>query len=172
MSGGTGFIGKVLLEKLIRLMNFKKIFVLIRPKQGKTLHQRMEKEIFGSEIFEILFSQRPELREVAYKRVVPVSGDLVIKNLGIEPSMRQQLIDEVEVILNFAASIDFHEPIHQALQINFYGASRILELARECKRNLILLHVSTAYVNAYLPEFTEISETFHPFREDWEDYIK
>ena len=172
VSGGTGFIGKVVLEKLIRTIDFKKIFVLIRPKQGRTLHQRMEKEIFGSELFEILFSQRPELREKAYKRVVPVSGDLVIKKLGIAPSMRQQLIDEVDVILNFAASIDFDEPIHEALQINFYGASRILDLARECKRNQILLHCSTAYANAHLPEYTPISETFHPFREDWEDYVK
>ena len=32
--------------------------------------------------------------------------------------------------------------------------------------------MSTAYVNAHLPEFTEVSESFHPFREDWEDYIK
>ena len=109
----------------------------------------MHKEIFGSEIFEILFSKRPELREVAYKRVVPVSGDLVIEKLGMEPSVRQQLIDEVEIILNFAASVDFQEPIHEAIQVNYYGASRMLDLARECKRNEILLHVSTAYVNAH-----------------------
>ena len=137
-----------------------------------TLHQRVHKEIFGSEIFEILFSKRPELREVAYKRVVPVSGDLVIEKLGMEPSVRQQLIDEVEIILNFAASVDFQEPIHEAIQVNYYGASRMLDLARECKRNEILLHVSTAYVNAHLPEFKPIHEQIYPFREDWEQYLK
>ena len=91
------------------------------------------------------------MREKAYKRVIPVSGDLVVGKLGIEASVRQQLIDEVEVILNFAASIDFNEPIHEALQVNYYGCSRILDLARECKHNEILLHVSTAYVNAAQP---------------------
>ena len=88
MSGTTGFLGKVALEKFIRMIDFKKLFVLIRPKQGMTLHQRVHKEIFGSEIFEILFSKQPELREKAYKRVVPVSGDLVVEKLGIEPTVR------------------------------------------------------------------------------------
>ena len=148
MSGTTGFLGKVALEKFIRMIDFKKLFVLIRPKQGMTLHQRVQKEIFGSEIFEILFSKQPQLREKAYKRVVPISGDLVVEKLGIEPAVRQLLIDEVEVILNFAASVDFYEPIHQALQVNYYGCARMLDLANECKHNEILLHVSTAYVNA------------------------
>ena len=38
VTGTTGFMGKVVLEKFIRMINFKKIFVLIRPKQGMTLH--------------------------------------------------------------------------------------------------------------------------------------
>ena len=48
----------------------------------------------------------------------------------------------------------------------------MLDLARECKRNEILLHVSTAYVNAHLPEFKPIHEQLYPFREDWEQYLK
>ena len=48
----------------------------------------------------------------------------------------------------------------------------MLDLARECKRNQILLHVSTAYVNAHQPEFKPISEKLYPFREDWEQYLK
>jgi hypothetical protein len=50
------------LEKIIRsCSNFKKIFVLIRSKQGFTLQDRLEKDIFQSRIFQVLFETRPEL---------------------------------------------------------------------------------------------------------------
>lgn len=42
VSGGTGFMGKVLIEKLLRSCNgLKKIIVLIRPKKGKMTFERL-----------------------------------------------------------------------------------------------------------------------------------
>ena len=46
ITGTTGFVGKVVLEKILRsLGNFKKIFVMVRQKKGMTDLQRLE-EIF------------------------------------------------------------------------------------------------------------------------------
>lgn len=62
ITGCTGFLAKIILEKIIRsCSNFKKIFVLIRSKQGFTLQDRLEKDIFQSRIFQVLFETRPEL---------------------------------------------------------------------------------------------------------------
>lgn len=62
ISGCTGFLAKMILEKIIRTCSdFKKIFVLIRSKQGVTLQDRLQKDIFNSYIFKVLFETRPEL---------------------------------------------------------------------------------------------------------------
>lgn len=43
ITGVTGFLGKVLLEKLIRCCpGVKNIYVLLRPKRGKTIDERLQ----------------------------------------------------------------------------------------------------------------------------------
>lgn len=39
--GGNGFVGKILIEKLLRC-DVKKIFIMMRPKKQKNLQQRFE----------------------------------------------------------------------------------------------------------------------------------
>ena len=44
ITGGTGFIGKVIVEKLLRSCpRLKAIYFLVRPKKGKSCDERMEK---------------------------------------------------------------------------------------------------------------------------------
>ena len=55
LTGCTGFLGKVLLEKfLYSLSNVDKIFVLIRAKEGSSLFERFKKEIISSPCFDRL----------------------------------------------------------------------------------------------------------------------
>lgn len=46
VTGGTGFMGKVLIEKLLRSTEVSKIHVVIRPKRGLTPAARLA-NIFG-----------------------------------------------------------------------------------------------------------------------------
>ena len=63
LTGCTGFVGKVLLEKIIRTFpDFRKIFVMIRAKKNMSLEERFVKSIFSSEIFTQLFRKNPGLR--------------------------------------------------------------------------------------------------------------
>ena len=49
ITGATGFLGKVLLEKFFRSANeFKKIYVLVRPKSGTPIMDRVKREILQS----------------------------------------------------------------------------------------------------------------------------
>jgi fatty acyl-CoA reductase len=49
LTGTTGFIGKVVLEKFISsLPEVRKIYVLVRPKKGTTALDRVRKDIFSS----------------------------------------------------------------------------------------------------------------------------
>lgn len=50
ITGGTGFLGKVLLEKILRKCpGVGKIYLLSRPKRGKEPKQRIE-ELFASPV--------------------------------------------------------------------------------------------------------------------------
>lgn len=50
VTGGTGFLGKLLIEKLLRsCYDLKKIYVLVRNKKGKTQKERFD-EIFEAEV--------------------------------------------------------------------------------------------------------------------------
>lgn len=40
MTGGTGFLGKVLIEKLLRSTNVSTIYILVRNKKNKDIHTR------------------------------------------------------------------------------------------------------------------------------------
>ena len=43
ITGGTGFIGKVLIEKLLRSCpNVQKVYLLVRPKRSQDIDQRIE----------------------------------------------------------------------------------------------------------------------------------
>lgn len=43
VTGGTGFLGRVLIEKLLRDLNIKKIYLLIRPKDKMSAKERISK---------------------------------------------------------------------------------------------------------------------------------
>lgn len=74
ITGGTGFMGKVLFEKFLRCMpDIGHIYMLIRPKKGKDPKQRLD-EIFNSVV-------RPRLtlfHEISEVRVEPESVILLL----------------------------------------------------------------------------------------------
>ena len=103
--------------------------------------------------------------------VVPFAGDLVMKDLGISPNDFTTLTNELDVIINCAASINFDDPLLDAIQINYFGCLRMLELAKSCKNLTVHLHVSTAYVNSNTEGFVEEKVYDLPGNEDPEERI-
>ena len=103
--------------------------------------------MLGAEIFDTLYARNPGLKEQLRGKVVAVGGDLVMNGLGISEEARATLKRELDVIINIAASVNFDDPLLDAIQINYMGCMRMLELAKECEHLDIFTHVSTAYVN-------------------------
>lgn len=62
-------------------------------------------------------------------KVAPIVGDLTLKKLGISNEDRALLIEEVDIIINIAASTNFDDPLLEALNINYFGCLRMLDLA-------------------------------------------
>ena len=47
LTGATGFVGKVVLEKIFRsLPDIKKLYILVRPKKGVLIKDRVMRDIF------------------------------------------------------------------------------------------------------------------------------
>ncbi len=80
-------------------------------------------------------------------KIVPIEGDIVKDGLQLKPQDRERLVNELDIIINCAASVDFNERLCDAFQINYFGCLRMLDLAEECKKLQVFTHVSTAYVN-------------------------
>lgn len=91
ITGGTGFLGQILVEKLLRSCpEIKQIYLLVRPKRGKIIQCRME-ELFDGPLFDKLKMQNPKFRD----KLVAMEGDCSLPDLGLEPSNKEILINEV-----------------------------------------------------------------------------
>jgi long-chain acyl-CoA synthetase len=152
VTGGTGFLGQALLEKILfACPEVDKIYVLIRAKHfsGKNIsaQERMDKELYNSSAFDRLKGVHGDGLEVFLGgKLVAVPGDISCENLGIDPADLQKLQSEVEIVFNSAALVSFDAPLDQALSLNVLAAKRTVEFARACNA-AVLVHVSTAYVS-------------------------
>ncbi|XP_048269881.1 fatty acyl-CoA reductase 1 [Bombus terrestris] len=151
VTGGTGFIGVALLEKLIRVCpRVAAIFVLIRPKSNETIEQRFKK-IIDDPIYDGVKAKHPS----ALSRVYPMKGDVSLPDLGLSREDRNLLLEKVNIVFHVAATVKFNEPLHVAVNVNTKGTLRVIDLWNELKHPISFVHVSTAFSNANLYEIGE-----------------
>ncbi|KAI5721993.1 hypothetical protein M8J76_002099 [Diaphorina citri] len=165
ITGGTGFMGKALTEKLLRSCpHLRRIYLLIRPKRGKPVQERLD-AIFEDRVFRRLATEVPAFRD----KISAVAGDISLPGLGLSGQDRERLIDSVTVVLHGAATVRFDEQIRTAVQINILGVRSMLELAKEMKHLKSFVHVSTAYTHC--PR-KEIDERFYDVPYKYEEFIQ
>ncbi|XP_072948533.1 fatty acyl-CoA reductase 1-like [Epargyreus clarus] len=148
ITGGTGFMGKVLVEKLLRKCpDIGQIILLVRPKKGKTPKQRLE-EMLNDALFEKLRNLRGGVEPLLAKMLI-VSGDASAPGLALSEEDKQMIRDDVNIIVHAAATIRFDEELKKAVLLNVRGTKLMLELARECKNLVLFIHISTAYCHLH-----------------------
>ncbi|KAK5638606.1 hypothetical protein RI129_012901 [Pyrocoelia pectoralis] len=131
ITGATGFIGKVLIEKLLRSCpKIDKIYILIRTKKGKTPEERIN-AITETPLFEKLKKEYPDAIKNKLKLI---NGDVTELQLGISTSDANLLIENVSVIFHGAASIRFDDPLKYAILLNTRGTRELLNLALKMKK--------------------------------------
>ncbi|XP_971355.2 uncharacterized protein LOC659998 [Tribolium castaneum] len=151
--GGTGFLGKTLIEKLLRFDQIAKIFLLVRPKKDRSLDERFD-DLFNFPCFERLKKENPEFR----KKIVFVSGDCERPNLGISPETEDVLIAETSIVIHAAANVKFDQPLRTAAYINVRSTWDCLKLAKKMPKLKAFIYVSTAYSNC---PYIDIEEKFY-----------
>lgn len=164
ITGGTGFVGKVLLEKLLRSCSgLKRVYVLTRSQKEQGAQSRLE-EMFHSRVFDRLKQGKPEV----FEKVTAVAGDLVQPNLGISESDRNTILDNVSVVFHSGAAIKFNEPFRKAYEVNVLGTKRVMDLCMQMSSIQALVHVSTAYCNCDKPD---VHEVIYPPDEELQTFI-
>jgi long-chain acyl-CoA synthetase len=167
VTGATGFLGKALVEKMLRsLPDVRRIYLLIRPKQrgARTLpaDDRFRGELLKSSVFDRLKQDLgANFDECVDQRVRVIAGDLTDERLGVSEADYRLLADETEVLINSAAVVVFDERLDLSLNMNTLGARRMLDFARDCRRLQATVHISTCYVSGMAKGW--VAEEVRPF---------
>ncbi|XP_061397478.1 fatty acyl-CoA reductase wat-like [Musca vetustissima] len=156
ITGGTGFLGKVFIEKLLRTTDVERIYVLARAKRGTTATDRMA-QILKDPLFEKLHTVRSD----PMKYIKTIEGDCTLPKLGISPEDRKELIEQVDVVFHCAATVRFNEPLSNATQINVAATRDMLDMAKEMKNLKSFVHVSSAFANCVVTDAEEKFYTEH-----------
>ncbi|CAF5174587.1 unnamed protein product, partial [Rotaria magnacalcarata] len=73
ITGATGFIGKQLVEKLVRSCpDLEHIYLLVRPKRGRAVSERL-KELLDSPLFNVARAANPNFES----KILAVQGDIL-----------------------------------------------------------------------------------------------
>ncbi|GMT06565.1 hypothetical protein PENTCL1PPCAC_28739, partial [Pristionchus entomophagus] len=143
ITGASGFLGKVLVEKLLySVPDVKRIYIIVRSSRGKSARERWTVITEGI-LFDRLRRECPD----ALKKVIVVEGDLMEENLGMSQHDIQRLCDEVSVVFHCAATVKFDEKLREAVGMNVKGTTRLISLCHKMPKLACLVHCSTAYAN-------------------------
>ncbi|KAG6458348.1 hypothetical protein O3G_MSEX010825 [Manduca sexta] len=158
VTGGTGFLGKLLIEKLIRSCDVKKIYVISRAKKGMSSKDRIS-ALLKDCVFDTLREANPDFGN----KIEPVEGDVAELQLGLSVQSWDTIAKKVDVIFHMAATTRFDETLRQATLINVRGTREILALAKQCKNLRSFVYVSTAYCQATRDRIkSEVLEHIYP----------
>ncbi|KAI3400639.1 hypothetical protein diail_2351 [Diaporthe ilicicola] len=165
LTGVTGFVGKVVLEELIRRRNasdlqFDRVLVLIRPSRNQDALERFSEGVSKSRCF----SKLPDSWD---RDVVVVPGDLMEPNCGLKAHLRDELTTNVTHIIHCAGCVSFDTSLNVLLAENVTASLNVLQFSQQCPNLKRLVVTSTAYILEDLhdgrkdPEQIR-SETGHP----------
>ncbi|XVE59545.1 hypothetical protein DITRI_Ditri05aG0054400 [Diplodiscus trichospermus] len=150
VTGATGFLAKIFVEKILRVQpNVKKLYLLLRAADHKSAMQRLHNEIIGKDLFRVLKEKCGKIfTSFISEKITLIPGDISHEDLGVKDSnLVQEMWKEVDVVVNLAATTNFDERYDLALGLNTLGAKYVVNFAKKCVKLKVLVHVSTAYVS-------------------------
>ncbi|CAH8353179.1 unnamed protein product [Eruca vesicaria subsp. sativa] len=161
VTGATGFLAKVLIEKLLRASpEIGKIFLLIKANDQESANKRLYDEIISSDLFKLLKQIHGSSYEDFMKsKLIPVIGDIAQENLGFDSEIAAMISDEIDVIIGCGGRTTFDDRYDLALNVNALGPGRLLRFAKDCKKLKLYLHYSTGK-SLYFCEIVYVTKSF------------
>ena len=147
LTGGTGFLGTALVEKILRgLPELGRLYLLIRASRDRSALPGSRGTCSAPPPCANCARSGEDFEEHVARKVRVLEGDVQAPSLGLGEEDLAQLAREVDVVIHSAASVVFDAPLDAAVESNVRGTLGLLRLARGWGKKPLFLHVSTAYV--------------------------
>jgi thioester reductase-like protein len=134
ITGVTGLIGGELARRLLRC-EVGKISCLIRPNPMVDVRSRLIERMQFSE----------DNRAARWgESLGSVTGDVVAPRFGLSDHDDAQVTESVDMIIHCASELSFVRDA-RCRETNVTGMHNLIALARRCRRNPLIVHLSTAF---------------------------
>lgn len=174
ITGASGFIGSVLLEKLLRCYSgIKNVYIIMRTKKDQSPEDRLNKSLLSSQLFDRIRDLEANGQRL-FEKIKVIPGDISLPNMGICEEDLDKLVSDTSlgIVFNLAASVRFNEPLKSSAKLNLVATKNIIDLCRRLPHLISLCHVSTAFVNGKLYRGEEIEEKMYPMDQSPYDLIE
>uniref|UniRef100_A0A182QCZ4 Fatty acyl-CoA reductase n=1 Tax=Anopheles farauti TaxID=69004 RepID=A0A182QCZ4_9DIPT len=150
LTGGSGFLGKLLIEKLIKC-NVAEILLILRRKKGLSPSERLE-QLLGKEAVFVNYAKDPQLY---LSKIRLIEGDISEVGVGISNDDLAYVWEYTNVIIHAAADVRFDESLKESIQTNVRGTLEMLTIAEKCPKLEIFTYISTAFSHCVRREIEE-----------------
>ena len=138
LTGGTGFVGQAVLERLLASHPGTTISLLVRTKGSAGGEDRL-RTLLRKPVFR---TWREAVGDAGVEDAVARRIRIVEGGLGAVPA----LPGDIDVVIHSASTVSFDPPIDQAFDTNVGGAVQLYEALRASGSTPHVVHVSTCYV--------------------------
>ncbi|XP_022824171.1 putative fatty acyl-CoA reductase CG5065 [Spodoptera litura] len=154
ITGATGFMGKVLVERLLwTCPDISRLHLLMRHKKDCAPDKRLAL-LKQSQVFDVVREQCPQQLD----KLCVVPGDVTKRRFGFDQPTLNQL-NQVSVVFHSAATLKFDEPLSVAVEQNVRPVLTLMDICDQLPNMQVFIHVSTAYSNA---ELSTVEERVYP----------
>ena len=136
ITGGIGISGLDLIPTLLRRHRDARITLLIQPRRGQSVDQRLD----GVKAW-----IRSGWPHADVRRLDAVPGDARLAGLGLDAAERERLYDSVTDIVNGAETTRPDPTGEESRWSDVFGTMQCLEFARSCRRLQRYSHLGTAH---------------------------
>lgn len=95
------------------------------------------------QMFKRIKTEKPEVLQ----KIFPVYGEIVEPNLGLIDEHLRYVIANTNIVFHLAASLKLESTLKPNILINLTGTKNVVDVAKQMKNLVMLVHTSTAFCN-------------------------
>ena len=115
-------------------------------------------------VFKRIMDEKPEVM----KKIYPVFGEITKPNFDMCDEHLQRVTEKAEVVFHMAASLKLEATLKPNIIMNIVGTKNAINLAKQMRKLIQFVHLSTAFCNVE-PKISE--EKVYDFDHNPEDLI-
>lgn len=151
LTGCTGFLGKVILERLLwDFPNVSSVRCLVRGATADIAQGRLD-ALWPLELFDRLREShggtQEGFRAWVDGKVACCAGDIEQEGFGMDEAGRRAMSVDVDIVIHCAALVSWDERLDRSLNANCLGSRRLMQLIGSLGRQVRFLYVSSTFTN-------------------------